>query len=330
MEGRNRQLAILAGIDEAGLGPVLGPLVVSATAFEIPDEALETSLWSLLASCVSRKAPKRSYRLHIADSKKVFNRAKGAQALEPMERAVLCLLHNVNGSVDCLGELLSNVCPAAGEALRQYPWYRDELLLPLCTTSMKMKLSANALATAMARCDLKLLRLLCEPLPAGHYNRLVTATRNKSAAAFSLVSKLIAAIVEAAGEQERIVIWIDRQGGRMRYQPSLEQLWPEARLKILTESDRTSSYRLQWEGRCLDLIFQVAAEDHQLPVALASMASKYVRELFMHQLNGYWCSRVPELAPTAGYFSDGRRFFEEIRPHVGRLGIDESLLFRVR
>jgi hypothetical protein len=323
-------LAILAGIDEAGLGPVLGPLVVSATAFEIPDEALETSLWSLLSSCVSRKAPKRSYRLHVADSKKVFNRAKGDQALEPMERAILCLLHQVNGSVDSLGQLLGHVCPGAGESLGQYPWYRDELPLPLSTTPMKMKLSANALAAAMKRCDLKLSRLLCEPLPAGHYNRLVGATRNKSAAAFSLVSKLIAAIVEAAGDQERIVIWIDRQGGRMRYQPSLEQLWPGARLKILAETDRSSSYRLQWQGRCLELVFQVQAEDHQLPVALASMASKYVRELFMHQLNGYWCSRIPELAPTAGYFSDGRRFFEEIRPHVGRMGIDEALLYRIR
>jgi hypothetical protein len=322
-------VAILAGIDEAGLGPLLGPLVVSAAAFELPEEDLEVSLWSRLASCVSRKSPRRAYRLHIADSKKVFNRSKGQQALEPLERAVLAMLLSRRGRVDCLRHLLGQVCPDATDQFHEYPWYRDDLALPLSTTAMQVQFSCNALRAAMERSSLRLVRLSCRPLPAGHFNRMLEVMRNKSAAAFSLVARLMAEIVDQADPGQRVVIWVDRQGGRMRYLSALERLWPGGRWKIVSETEQTSAYRLELGQRQVDLIFRVQAEDVQLPVALASMASKYLRELFMHQFNGFWRRELPELAPTAGYFADGRRFYDEIRDRASHLGIDETLLLRM-
>ncbi len=53
-----------------------------------------------------------------------------------------------------------------------------------------------------------------------------------------------------------------------------------------------------------------------LPVALASMLAKYVRELCMGQFNRYWGHLVPGLQPTAGYYVDAQRFLGEIRPHL--------------
>lgn len=48
-----------------------------------------------------------------------------------------------------------------------------------------------------------------------------------------------------------------------------------------------------------------------LPVALASMIAKYVRELAMHRFNRYWSKRMPELKPTAGYTLDARRWLAD-------------------
>ena len=44
------------------------------------------------------------------------------------------------------------------------------------------------------------------------------------------------------------------------------------------------------------------------------MASKYLRELAMRAFNDFWCTRVPGLAPTAGYPRDARRFKTAIEP----------------
>jgi hypothetical protein len=60
------------------------------------------------------------------------------------------------------------------------------------------------------------------------------------------------------------------------------------------------------------------------------MVSKYLRELFMHELNHFWSSRVPGLAPTAGYPGDAARFFEAIRAVAAGLGIAEESIWRRR
>ena len=46
-------MTIIAGIDEAGYGPLLGPMVVTITAFDVPDEKAKCSLWDLLNDAVS-------------------------------------------------------------------------------------------------------------------------------------------------------------------------------------------------------------------------------------------------------------------------------------
>ena len=58
--------------------------------------------------------------------------------------------------------------------------------------------------------------------------------------------------------------------------------------------------------------FRPEAEEAHLPVALASMTAKMVRELSMSRFNRYWCARMPELKPTAGYVQDARRWLEDL------------------
>ena len=48
--------------------------------------------------------------------------------------------------------------------------------------------------------------------------------------------------------------------------------------------------------------------ESRAPVALASMAAKYIRELSMHAFNAFWAARMPGLRPTAGYPTDAQRW----------------------
>ncbi|MHC4591536.1 MAG: hypothetical protein ACYS8L_02445, partial [Planctomycetota bacterium] len=47
-------MVLWAGIDEAGYGPRLGPLVVAGTAFALEREPKEGILWETLRDAVSR------------------------------------------------------------------------------------------------------------------------------------------------------------------------------------------------------------------------------------------------------------------------------------
>ena len=93
---------ILVGIDEAGYGPTLGPLVVSAAAFRIPaGTAVEGSasihgfdLWDTLRKVVTRKPDRK--RIPVNDSKKIYRPGKG---LAGLEEGVLPFLYLRDGSI---------------------------------------------------------------------------------------------------------------------------------------------------------------------------------------------------------------------------------------
>jgi hypothetical protein len=76
-------------------------------------------------------------------------------------------------------------------------------------------------------------------------------------------------------------------------------------------------------------MFSVAGE-RALPTALASMFSKYLRELAMRAFNEFWQGRVDQLRPTAGYPTDARRFKQAILPVQKSLGIQDRHLWRAR
>ena len=63
-------------------------------------------------------------------------------------------------------------------------------------------------------------------------------------------------------------------------------------------------------------------------MALASVYSKYLRELFMHVFNGYWSGQQPGLEPTAGYYTDAQRWLKDAAPSLRRLNVKTDLLVR--
>ena len=60
----------VVGIDEAGYGPNLGPLVQAAVALHLPDD--DPAGWDALKAVVRRSHEPADGRLLIDDSKKVY------------------------------------------------------------------------------------------------------------------------------------------------------------------------------------------------------------------------------------------------------------------
>jgi hypothetical protein len=126
-----------------------------------------------------------------------------------------------------------------------------------------------------------------------------------------------------------LVVQCDKFGGRNRYAPLLQTTFPEYLVEVLRESRALSLYR--WGPAERRVEFQFAAKGERfLPSALASMTSKYLRELAMLAFNHFWTQRVPGLAPTAGYPTDARRFKRDIAAVQSKLGIDDRVLWRCK
>jgi hypothetical protein len=119
----------------------------------------------------------------------------------------------------------------------------------------------------------------------------------------------------------------DKHGGRNRYGPLLSAHFPEWLVEVRGEGRERSIYRFGPPERRVEVCFRTKGESC-LAVALASMASKYLRELAMRAMNDYWCSRVPGLRPTAGYPQDAGRFHTDIAAAQTKLRIADRVLWR--
>ena len=100
----------------------------------------------------------------------------------------------------------------------------------------------------------------------------------------------------------------------------------------LAESQRwrTAFMTLAANGRTLGIEFSVEGDQRHMPIALASMTAKYVREALMQRFNAYWRTFLPQLAPTAGYYSDAQRFLADIAPVLPQSGLLTSQFVRQR
>jgi len=331
---------ILAGIDEAGYGPLLGPLVVGCCAFEIDDEADEEvpCLWKRLGKLVSRNRSKSGRKLHVNDSKQVYSPSVG---LRELERSILCIMLAGGKTSVTLGEFLDAVAPQAVADLGHHPWYAasaDEAF-PIEQDSLSLTLFANALRVEMDRSGTRLAHMAARILPERQLNHLLNQTRNKAGVLFSTSAVHLDFLLRNFGRKQ-LVIFCDRQGGREHYGQLLRLMFEDWPLEIVFEKDGHAEYLLHHPSGvksmgdknppAVRIIFREKGETHCMSVAVASMLSKYLRESLMRRFNAFWRKYLPDVTPTAGYYTDGQRFLQDIDVKRRELGIADELLIRAR
>lgn len=318
---------ILAGIDEAGLGPRLGPLVVALSALRTPDDWDDERPWLALGKQITRKPSKRDPRIAVCDSKVLHARLGVAGLCRPLT-ALLTLLHGD----ELLQEPMTRsralhwltAAPAAGSA--PLPWYATETEHPHPDGTAQ---AAAGLDGLLAETGTQVTALQVLPLTADALNARFDGGRNKSEvlqdAAGVLVERLAATF-----PNEPIRLTVDRQGGRVRYHPFLSRVFPGTWIDILSESPILSAYRVRRADAPIEIVFRPRADGSAFCVALASIAAKWTRELYMHDLNAFFRQHLPDLPPTAGYAADAPRFIEAVRPVLAQLRVDDGVFVRIR
>lgn len=341
-------MGYLIGMDEAGYAPNLGPLVISATVWRVPGDPQGVDLYKLLRKAVARAPAARKplakaaagqkhgagqrsagrreqRRIVLADSKTLYKPPGG---LGDLELGLLAALSLAGVRPANWREAWRHLDPEAARSLDEQPWHVDfQRELPLAADSRHVDRLAARLGEEAEQAGVRLLALRSRAVFPDRWNDL-TDRHNKSTTLSVLTLELLSQVLATLGD-EPVAVICDKHGGRNFYQPLLQQHVAEHLVEVYGEGPRESIYRWGPAGRRTEVVFRVNAERY-LPCALASMASKYLRELSMLAFNDYWHRHLPDLRPTAGYPLDAGRFKSDIAATQQTLGIADRLLWRNR
>ncbi len=277
----DKPIMIRSGIDEAGYGPLLGPLtVVRCTAQDDP------RLQHLLTEC------------GVKDSKKVHKPGSLA-GLETIALAGITWLTGYTPTT------MSDVFALLGEAPEDregLPWMEGAELqsVPIAANNIPdwSHLPSVNVHSALAGAIIH----PCE------INEAAQTGRNKATLELEHVGQLLSFW---QGNENAISI-VDRLGGRRYYSEHLSSLWPTGTITIIDESKGTSRYSCTLNDQVHAIDFLVKADANHALTALASCIAKYTRELHMKLFNDWWSTQIRGLKPTAGYPQDAKRWIFQI------------------
>jgi hypothetical protein len=312
----------VVGIDEAGYGPNLGPLVQAAVALRLPEG--DPAGWGALNAVVRRAHEQADGRLLIDDSKTVYTRG----GFEALERGVTPLTP-WSASV---GELVRKAClPRCGAELTAEAWYDASEGLPFTATREELETGWERRDGAHYPDGGRLtVAMVASVVPAPRFNRLVDEYGSKgtllSRGLIELLTELTTS--ELTNDTDPVLVTCDKHGGRHYYAPLLQEAFPDGWVVAERESPEESRYRVEHLPRSVTITFRPRADGDSMSVALASMLCKYLREVCMRQFNRFWSGHVPGIRPTAGYPTDAQRFYDEIRPAMAQLGLVPDQVWR--
>jgi len=319
-------MAFLIGTDEAGYGPNLGPLVISATTWQVPDELVEADWYGVLGDAVQASANGSKPGLPIGDSKLLYKPGGGLSALE---RSVLAAASTLGVHIHSWDDAWRAFAPQSVVWRDRLPWYAGfHPQLPVAASPDEITERGRRLAVDLARGRIQLVGMNAVAVFPERFNALIDRFDTKGGALSFETLKLVRRQLDGL-DSGPVVVHCDKHGGRNRYASVLQTVFPDVLPTIVSEGRAESVYRWGPPSRRVEIRFTAKGEA-ALCAALASMIAKYLRELAMLGFNAFWSRHVPGLQPTAGYPTDARRFRTEIAAAQKKLRIDDRVLWRKR
>ncbi|MEW4568215.1 hypothetical protein AB1L88_10135 [Tautonia sp. JC769] len=308
------------GIDEAGYGPNLGPLVMTAVVAEGPDDA-RPDPWLDCPGTVCRSGI-RDARLWIDDSKRLYRQGVGldrldAAAFAAIDAAGLPLPGDFRSLLSTLG-----VHPdREGELLPWLPVGRD---CPVPHPASAARVATAIRLRPFASAPWRIVALRSVILGPSRFNRRLADLGSKALVHFSAFAELLGWAWDLAADGTPTVVRGDKHGGRHFYADLLRSSLPPFTTSITPgpEGPALSRYHIRSDADAstprrsltLDLLPRADADDAL--VSLASILSKLLREYWMSCFNAYWAALVPGLKPSAGYPVDASRFRRDLLAHL--------------
>lgn len=304
------------GIDENGLGPRLGPLVVTGAWAELDEEG---------AARMGKKLPKK-LREELDDSKalvschnvslgeawarRVVEHTTGRSAKSPAELLQLLFLESEKSQ--------RKMCPPSTEA---QCW---------TTTGQEFTASAEQLEridghiTTLQNRGITLRGVKSEIVCTGRLNQLKSTGIHRFAADLHCMERLILHFREEA--HEPVVATCGKVGGIGKYEPFFGPL--AGRLHTaLEEGQAQSCYYFPTLG---ELRFVRDADATDPLVMLASLVGKYVREVLMDRIAGYYRRELndSDLFPSGYHDPVTARFVERTQKVRRKLSIMQDCFER--
>jgi ribonuclease HII len=295
---------------------------VTATAFLGPRSLAEEDWWQCFDGLIGRATTR--HPLIVDDSKRVLTIADGHSRLA---EAVHAFFFRAGCPHLNIRDLYAYLDLEGALSLAEEHWFDPSEPCPDLYTQPAA--CADVLVELDKRHQLTLAKICCRAVFPREFNCKLESLGNKAAVELEVIRDLLRHTLRTIEtEVANIVVWVDRLGGRRYYQALVEEVADGPFVAIVNESPKCSTYRYVDQGREVEMTFRVNGDGHYLPVALASMISKYLRERSMAHFNAYWAKVQPGLTPTAGYPGDSRRFLKAVKRHLRPAGITMDTFWR--
>jgi ribonuclease HII len=278
------------GIDEAGYGPTLGPLVMGFVRVDGPPGALAEAFRT--ASEAVEGFP------DVGDSKRLYQ----AGRLHRVEAVALGAACVAVGRAADWDDLTGTV-----DGRATHPWYARLPNAPTAADAALVAAGAEALRDALERSGARIARIGAHVHLEGPLNARFDRFGNKGSAHLAHVEAVVADAWPDGGTGR---VRCDRLGGRKFYGDLLARVFPFRAIDVLEESEATSRYLV--DDGVIEASFSVGGEAAFAEIALASCVAKTIREIYMEAFNAWFSERFTGLQPTAGYPEDAVRWLADV------------------
>ena len=259
---------LIVGIDENGLGPLLGPLVVTGASFRAP--AYDRARFFSLAG----------EDLPAADSKVIFAPGRAAAAEDAVLRWLDAFGCDARDTAQ-LEERIAAPAPFAAPCPAEIPAICAGDPLPLPRAAARRPGGCGlGVWDRFDRAQVRPGAVASSVLCPGAFNRALEArSMNKLRLDFALMVS-VARRLCAGGGGDALVL-CGKVGGTAAYGRWLAEEGLDV-AEVIREGRDESAYEVRGLGR---LCFVRDGDASHLPIAVASMVGKYLRELAMERLN---------------------------------------------